>query len=41
VQHLIRRLKQTKPFELVKQFDNWGVQWENLAQHYDNIVVLN
>jgi hypothetical protein len=22
VQHLIRRLKQTKPFELVKQFDN-------------------
>jgi hypothetical protein len=40
VQHLIRRLKWTKPFELVKQFDNWGIQWENLAPHHVNILVL-
>jgi hypothetical protein len=41
VQHLIWRLKRAKPFELVKQFDNWGIQWENLAQHRVTILVFN
>jgi hypothetical protein len=27
VPYLIRRLKWTKPFELVKQFHNRGIQW--------------
>jgi hypothetical protein len=41
VQHLIRRLKRTKPFELVKQFDNWGIRRENLAPRHVNILVIN
>jgi hypothetical protein len=41
VQHLIWRLKPNKPFELVKQFDNWGIQWKKLAQHHVNVLVLN
>jgi hypothetical protein len=41
VQHLIRRLKRTKPFGFAKQFDNWGIQWENLAPHHVNVFVLN